>query len=81
MEVALIENLQREDLNPVEEAEGLKSLIESYGFTQEEAADKVGVPEPMRMASSSDLLSDEMPCLMAFSRGRSSSGHSLMLRR
>ena len=39
---ALIENLQREDLNPVEEAEGLKSLIESYGFTQEEAADKVG---------------------------------------
>ena len=39
---ALIENLQREDLSPVEEAEGLKSLIESYGFTQEEAADRVG---------------------------------------
>lgn len=39
---ALIENLQREDLNPVEEAQGLKSLIETYGFTQEEAADRVG---------------------------------------
>ena len=39
---ALIENLQREDLNPVEEAQGLKSLIETYGFTQEETADRVG---------------------------------------
>lgn len=39
---ALIENLQREDLNPVEEAQGLKSLIETYGFTQEEAAERVG---------------------------------------
>ena len=39
---ALIENLQREDLNPVEEAIGIKSLIETYGFTQEMAADRVG---------------------------------------
>lgn len=39
---ALIENLQREDLNPVEEAEGIKSLIETYGFTQENAALRVG---------------------------------------
>lgn len=39
---ALIENLQREDLNPVEEAEGIRSLIEEFGMTQEEAADRVG---------------------------------------
>lgn len=39
---ALIENLQREDLNAIEEAEGLKQLIESYGLTQEQAASRVG---------------------------------------
>lgn len=41
-QVALIENLQREDLNAVEEAEGYKSLIETYGMTQESVAKKVG---------------------------------------
>ena len=40
--ISLIENLQREDLNAVEEAQGIKSLIENYGLTQEEAADKLG---------------------------------------
>lgn len=39
---ALIENLQREDLNAIEEAEGLKRLIDSFGLTQEEAAARVG---------------------------------------
>lgn len=39
---ALIENLQREDLNPMEEAEGLKNLIDSFGLTQEQAASRVG---------------------------------------
>lgn len=39
---ALIENLQREDLNAIEEAEGLKTLIETFGLTQEQAAEKVG---------------------------------------
>ncbi|MBE6766853.1 MAG: ParB/RepB/Spo0J family partition protein, partial [Ruminococcaceae bacterium] len=42
MEVSIIENLQREDLNPVEEALGFKSLIDTYGITQEEAAARVG---------------------------------------
>lgn len=42
MELALIENLQRQDLNPVEEALGYQSLIEEYGLTQEEAASRVG---------------------------------------
>lgn len=39
---ALIENLQREDLNAIEEAEGLKQLIDTYGLTQEQAASRVG---------------------------------------
>lgn len=42
MEVALIENLQRADLNPVEEAQGYKQLMETFGFTQEQVAERVG---------------------------------------
>lgn len=42
MELAMIENLQREDLNPMEEAEGYKALVEQYDMTQEEAAHRVG---------------------------------------
>lgn len=41
-ELALIENLQREDLNPVEEAEGFKALLDEYNLTQEEAAERLG---------------------------------------
>ena len=41
-ELSLIENLQREDLNPIEEAEGYKTLMDSYQLTQEEAAERVG---------------------------------------
>ena len=46
MELALIENLQRQDLNPVEEALGYQSLIGEYGMTQEEAAKRVGKSRP-----------------------------------
>ena len=42
MELAMIENLQREDLNPIEEAMGFRTLIETYGMTQERAAESVG---------------------------------------
>lgn len=42
MELAMIENLQREDLNPMEEAEGYRTLVEQYGLTQEQAARQVG---------------------------------------
>ena len=42
MELALIENLQREDLNPIEEAEGYKTLMDTYSLTQEQVADRVG---------------------------------------
>lgn len=46
MEIALIENLQREDLNPIEEAEGLQLLIGTYGLTQDECAKRVGKSRP-----------------------------------
>lgn len=46
MEIAIIENLQREDLNPIEEAEGLQALIDKCGFTQEEVATSVGRSRP-----------------------------------
>ena len=42
MELAMIENLQREDLNPMEEAEGYHTLMEQYGLTQEETSQRVG---------------------------------------
>ena len=59
MELALIENLQREDLNPMEEAEGYKVLMDQYGMTQEEAAQAVGksrsaVANAVRLLSLSD---------------------------
>lgn len=46
IEVALIENLQREDLNPIEEAQGIKQLIDQYKLTQEEVADRLGRSRP-----------------------------------
>ena len=42
MELAMIENLQREDLNPIEEAQGYQTLVSQYGLTQEQAAQQVG---------------------------------------
>ena len=45
-ELALIENLQRDDLNPIEEAEGYRTLIERLGLTQAEASEKVGISRP-----------------------------------
>ena len=46
MEIAIIENLQREDLNPIEEAEGLQALIDKCGYTQEEVAVSIGKSRP-----------------------------------
>lgn len=47
MEMALVENLQREDLNPVEEATGYKQLMSEYGMTQEQVAARVGKSRPV----------------------------------
>lgn len=46
MEMALVENLQREDLNPIEEAQGYETLQQTYGMTQEEVAQSVGKSRP-----------------------------------
>ncbi len=75
---ALIENLQREDLSPVEEAEGLKSLIESYGFTQEEAADRVGKSRTA-VTNTLRLLKLPSPVLELLSDGKITAGHARAL--
>ncbi len=75
---ALIENLQREDLSPVEEAEGLKSLIESYGFTQEEAADRVGKSRTA-VTNTLRLLKLPSPVLQLLGDGKITAGHARAL--
>ena len=75
MELALIENLQRQDLNPVEEALGYQSLIQEYGLTQEEAAKRVGKSRPA-VANSLRLLG-LCPEVMEYLRsGDLSAGHA-----
>lgn len=46
MALALIENLQREDLNAIEEAQGIKALMDTLSLTQDEAAERVGKSRP-----------------------------------
>ncbi|NLO81981.1 MAG: ParB/RepB/Spo0J family partition protein [Clostridiales bacterium] len=46
VEIALVENIQREDLNPIEEARGIKQLIDEHGLTQEEVAERIGWSRP-----------------------------------
>lgn len=75
MELALIENLQRQDLNPVEEALGYQSLIEEYGLTQEEAAERVGKSRPA-VANTLRLLSLTPEVLEKLKRGELTAGHA-----
>ena len=77
-ELALVENLQREDLNPIEEAKGYKSLIEDYGLTQEEAAKSVGRSRPA-IANSMRLLSLSPAVLELVENGSLSAGHARAL--
>lgn len=78
MELALIENLQREDLNPIEEAEGLLQLIDTYGLTQETAAARVGRSRPA-VANALRLLSLPSPLLELTRAGKISAGHARAL--
>lgn len=71
---ALIENLQREDLNPVEEARGIKSLIDAYGFTQEEAADRIGKSRTA-VTNTLRLLKLPEPLLQLLAEEKLSAGH------
>lgn len=78
MELALIENLQREDLNPIEEAEGYKLLMDTYSLTQEQAAERVGKSRPA-VANAMRLLSLPKEVLDLIKEGRISSGHGRTL--
>lgn len=75
MELALIENLQREDLNPVEEALGYHALIEDYGLTQEETAERVGKSRPA-VANSLRLLNLPEGVLQMLRNGKLTAGHA-----
>ena len=74
-ELALIENLQRQDLNPVEEAMGYQTLMEDYGLTQEEAAKQVGKSRPV-VANSLRLLGLCPEVLDMLRQGKLSAGHA-----
>ena len=75
MELALIENLQRQDLNPVEEALGYQSLMADYGLTQEETAQRVGKSRPA-VANALRLLSLDPEVLLMVRKGTLSAGHA-----
>ena len=78
MELALIENLQREDLNPLEEAQGYQSLIETYGMTQEEVAGTVGKSRPA-VANALRLLNLPPEIREMVASGALSAGHARTL--
>ena len=78
MEIALIENLQREDLNPIEEAKGYKSLSELYHMTQEQIAESVGKSRPA-VANAMRLLSLPEQIIDFVSSGELSAGHAKAL--
>ena len=75
MELALIENLQRQDLNPVEEAQGYQVLMEEYGMTQEETAKRVGKSRPA-VANALRLMSLCPEVLELVRSGKLSAGHA-----
>ena len=78
MELALIENLQRADLNPIEEAQGYQQLMTDYGMTQELAAERVGKSRPA-VANALRLLSLSPAVLELVEQGRLSAGHARAL--
>ncbi len=78
MQISMIENLQRENLNPVEEAMGYKVLQDQYGLTQEEIAKSVGKSRPV-VANSLRLLNLAEPVLDLLREGKISSGHARAL--
>ena len=78
MELAMIENLQREDLNPMEEAAGFQSLIETYHMTQEEAASRVGKSRSA-VTNALRLLSLTPAVRKLVEEGKLSAGHARAL--
>lgn len=78
MEIALIENLQREDLTPMEEALGYKVLMDEHGFTQEEVAQSVGKSRPA-IANALRLLNLPQSITDLLNEGQISAGHARAL--
>ena len=77
-EMAMIENLQREDLNPMEEAEGYRELMERFGITQEEIAERVGKSRPA-VANALRLLTLPEPLIDLVRSSKLSQGHARTL--
>lgn len=77
-EISLIENLQRQDLNPIEEAQAYKALIDEYDFTQEQLADKLGKSRPA-ITNSLRLLALNPVVIDMVINGRISAGHARAL--
>lgn len=78
MELALIENIQRRDLNSVEEAMALKALMEEFGYTQQQLSDRLGMSRSA-LANSLRLLSLSQKVLSLVASGELSSGHARAL--
>ena len=78
MELALIENLQREDLSPIEEAQGYQTLMEHYHFTQEEVSRSVGKSRPA-ITNAMRLLRLPEEIIHMVSGGKLSAGHARTL--
>jgi ParB family chromosome partitioning protein len=78
LKVALVENLQREDLNPLEEAEAYSRLMQEFRLTQEEIAAAVGKSRPA-VANTLRLLQLAPPIQQAIARGECSAGHGRAL--
>ncbi|NBI64507.1 ParB/RepB/Spo0J family partition protein [Clostridiales bacterium] len=75
MLIAIIENMQREDLNPIEEAEGLNQMIDSFGLTQEEVSKSIGKSRPY-ITNALRLLKLPEQIRNLVSEGKLSSGHA-----
>lgn len=77
-EISIIENLQREDLNPVEVAKGIRKLMDEYGLTQEKVAERIGKPRSA-VANSVRILSLYPEVLELVEKGKVSFGHAKIL--
>ena len=77
-ELSLIENIQREDLNPMEVARAIKKLMDDYGYTQEEAAERIGKARPT-VANLLRLIELSEPVQKLVENGKLSAGHARCL--
>ena len=77
-EISLIENLQREDLNPIEIATAIKQLMNDYNYTQEQVADRIGKSRPA-VANTLRLLTLSRPVIDLVAAGKLSEGHARCL--